>query len=175
MIINLLTLLEGDPNEQIALATWVIAGATIVNLLVSALMWKITRQYAEASNRPYITTSNPSPMRNIQEKRLHINIQVNNNGNVTAHALKVSCSLFSNGTSITTIYPDQRELIIPPRESALLSMAINKPEDFTATTEGRVEFKMIVQYKGVTRKEYVYEQRTIYKDNTFKLIESKSN
>lgn len=82
------------PKDPIVTATWVIAIATVVNVVVSAGLWKATRNSVEiarrvyeATNRPYIGTERIDLTNDTAHRVLDIAIVLKNYGTVPGDIL----------------------------------------------------------------------------------------
>jgi archaellum component FlaG (FlaF/FlaG flagellin family) len=169
-------------------ATIVIGLATVVSLWISSRMWKVTRKYTEitkdifeASSRPYVGVTklsmtpkeagfDPLPV-------FEFDVTYKNVGSVPALEVRRSVTVMVDGKALPPITPEESPAVLMPESEMSALIYYNDPQHFKAI-ESANELTLIFSctYRGVTEKEYRYEQKAAYDPahNKFYVVKAKA-
>lgn len=164
-------------KDPIALSTVVIAFFSIVSVVVSFLMWNVTRrsvqvtqEILEAAHRPYLgilkligSINTAAPNNSIA---VNLNFLVKNSGTVPAVELTALWSLAVGRNAFDVVpFNVQPIALIPEHEENLSAICTLTREALTEFEQGApLDLSITLEYQGVTKKKYRYEQHGSYKD-----------
>lgn len=160
-------------------------------MLLSLMMWhttkentevakenaQITRRIFEATHRPYVSIVNLRAEVNKEGKYILINGNITNFGGVPATSLTAMWRILVNNVEVALPRVETKSAAILPQNSLGIFMDIKSPQGFASIMGGgRVDIFLSAQYKGITDKQYTYEQESMYQpnENRFILIEVKA-
>ncbi len=160
------------PTGWSALATVVIAIATIVNVLIAKKLWEqtkatveVTRHHFERTDRPYVGVDFVEFARQPPRQKAIITAVVKNFGPLPAHRLALRNDAFVNDKKL------EKQKVVPGKESVLLFpggivrlQGTLEDEAYSAVVGGDATLKVVIvcNYKDSanqphnTRQEYKY-------------------
>lgn len=161
----------------ITLATIVIAGAAVFNIIVSALLWvatyrnaKIARLVFEASERPWLGVNLFKVANNPSGKVLRISLRIENFGKVPALQMKARWEDFRLGDMRDIL--EERNLpiegtVVFPRVGIIKSESI-KGKAYDAMIEQGAELlvSLLITYEGPRRDKYWTKQKYSFDPKT---------
>lgn len=164
-------------QDPMTLATVIIAGAAVINLSASFLMWRVTRDYArttrdifEAAYRPHVSITGISPMNYPQEKKISFTVSLKNFGSIPARNVSLSCGVYNDGRSMDKS-ASVTEWALMPQDELTLTILIHDPEFYTFLDEGNY-VTFFVTYVGAKNQTHKYVQVAKYKDRKVFLTSS---
>jgi hypothetical protein len=159
---------QGWYSDPVTLSTVVIAAATVVNLVISAFLWRatanatsITKQVFEAAHRPYLSVRKIDTQTDLDEHQIVLKIALTNFGSVPANSLEVESHFFLDSEEIDVDIKPIEPSILMPTVPLTMFVALNEMQN-VIEGKARLEFKIALSYKGVTKQQYGYEQHTVY-------------
>lgn len=183
--------MENSPTPSkweilVSKATIYIAVATVINVLVAAYTGyktseytKITNKIYESSNRPYVGIFSITPTKLEDRRKIHINIQSKNFGNVPASSARLRFVAQLDGYGKPDIKNRSYDLYcnIFPQNTYDYGMFMSS--NYTEITSGKSVFELLITitYKGVDDKPYKDYERWRYdsESNSFYPIEANTN
>lgn len=164
-------------------ATVYIAIATVVNVLVAAYTGyktseytKITNNIYESSNRPYVGILTIKPTKLEERRKIHINIQSKNFGNIPASNVRLRFDALLDGYAkpdIKTRLYDLKCNIFPQN---IYDYGLFMSSNYTEITNGKSVFELLITitYTGIDDKPYKDYERWRYdsESNSFFPIEA---
>lgn len=167
-------------KDPVTSATTVVALASVVNLIIAALMWrvtskttKITRDIFEASHRPYVHISGITFTNDTDKKSLRITVMLLNVGSVPAYNFNEKVVFMLTGKEGLNL-PDIEEkgtIIIYPQASIESSATLSDPTDYNLITKReRLGLTVAMTYKGAGRKKYQSEHKYVFSEEQNKFV-----
>ena len=165
-------------KSPIVLSTEVIAIATVANVVVSILMWSVTRDYTEvtrnifkAANRPYVGTSGIIPIKDEANKTFPINLEIKNFGSVPAKNVETAWNLSLNGVPMPVSKVPDKPLVLFPQTSNFLAATFSG-DKYSSIVNGDsiLEITLEIRYKGAYQEQYYYSEKSRYAHNMNRFI-----
>ena len=168
--------MEPDPmwwKDPITLATIVIAGATVFNLVVSALLWvatyrnaRIARLVFEASERPWLGVNLFKVANNPSGKVLRISLRIENFGKVPALQMKARWEDFRIGDLRAVMEersPASEETVVFPGVGIGKTASIKgKTYDALSEKVAKLQLSLLITYEGPRRDKYWTKQTYLF-------------
>src|SRR5260370_21032309 len=157
--------------DPMTLATVVIAGAAIVNLLVSFMLWRatanatdITKKIFEASHRPYIGIPQVDTNFDPINHPLQFVCVTKNFGSIPAHDVEVlETQVIRNGEPVNLDRDEFGKFSVFPQSQTFHQVNIrNVINPAHALRNDRIELRVEFRYKGAYEKYYRYKYRALY-------------
>ncbi|MBZ5553711.1 MAG: hypothetical protein LAO21_13385 [Acidobacteriia bacterium] len=161
-----------DPATVTAIATAVIAVATVVYAIVSLGHWRATKRSAqvaqkilELTHRPYLTVDDSRAEDDPVNRKLSVVFIFKNVGSVPACELTIEWGFYINGQK--TGYPighiGPATHVLPPQTEEMLTGYVSDGT-YSAITSGssQLEIRFSFKYKGVSHAEYYFDGTAHY-------------
>ena len=155
--------------DPVTLATVVIAAATVVNLIVSGLIWSATRNAAKiaeasfkAGNRAYIGLAGANIKIDSNKRFLDYEFVVKNFGNVPTKAV-IRWSLYLDGKHQPGTHdPSPEATLFPGSMKHLLGGARAELFDSLMSGATKLDIHLYASYKGIDGENYEYCENNFY-------------
>ena len=160
-------------SDPITTATTVIAVATVINLIISSLLWRATKRTADvtknifdAANRPFLFPVLDAVW-DRERRRFNFIIEIRNFGAVPASNIrgKIRATLEDEEVRVWDDLAPASLLLLPQQPIAFPSYIDG--DNFTALWERDEELRLSVefQYKGAGDQIYTYSERYLVSRN----------
>ena len=158
-------------EDVIAKATVFIAVVTALYFLATVLLWLATRQSVlitkrsfEATYRPFIGVIGVNRVIIEKPPQLRLIVHFRNAGNVPANDVKISLKVVADGIILPDKIKEEVEsLIMIPDDKQVEIAVIDDPKHYKAAVNAtNLSLLFKCTYKGVTQKEYIYDQKITY-------------
>ena len=157
-------------HDPIAVASVVIAGATVVNLVISLWLWQatadsadVTRRIFEAANRPYVGIENIEANKDEKTHRLFFIVRTKNFGTVPAEQFDNNMQIFLGDDLVPTQgVPDKPKILFPGQ--AILNTGLIGSSSYDALMAGTVTLRIVttLTYKGPEKEYPAYCNKSQY-------------
>ena len=166
-------------KDAIALATVVIATATVVNLFVSIFLWRatagatrITRDIFEASHRPYLGVTQIDTELDAANQRMKIVCHARNFGSIPAHNVEIiKGQNLINGVPVKYPHPTKfGKFSVFPGAPHFLNFFLRGPHPLATLPTANLELHVTLRYEGLNGKGYRYHQESMYHPETGQFV-----